>query len=196
MKQSKKYYTTGDIARYCEVNINTVKNWIKSGNLSGFRTPSGHYRVPRKQFISFVKSEGFTYDQEYFGNYRETPDVLIVDDDEQHNELLVYILEQIYNDIEIKCVANGFDGYMFMYSHPPKLVLLDLMMPHINGLDFLRVMQSNKNMKNIKLVVISAHLTEKILLNLDKWNVDTVLEKPVKEDEFIQVCDSLLELEN
>jgi len=53
----KKYFTTGEIARYCEVDINTVKNWIKANDLEGFKTPSGHFRVARKAFIDFIKNK-------------------------------------------------------------------------------------------------------------------------------------------
>ena len=66
----KKYFTTGEIARYCEVDINTVKNWIKANGLEGFKTPSGHFRVARKAFIDFIKKQGFTFDPEFFGKVK------------------------------------------------------------------------------------------------------------------------------
>ncbi len=77
----KKYFTTGDIARYCEVDVNTVKRWIRNGNLEAFTTPSGHYRIPRDKFITFLNIQGFPYNPAYFGNSLDSPDILIIDND-------------------------------------------------------------------------------------------------------------------
>ena len=78
-KKQKKYFTTGDIARYCEVDINTVKNWIKRGDLDAFTTPSGHYRIPRARFIDFIKEQGFLYNSNYFGEDINTTEILVIE---------------------------------------------------------------------------------------------------------------------
>jgi len=81
MKKVKKYFTTGDIARYCEVDINTAKSWIRNGSLQGFTTPSGHYRIPREPFIAFIMKQVFLYDATYFGQEANSTGILVINDD-------------------------------------------------------------------------------------------------------------------
>lgn len=190
LAKHKKYYTTGDIAKYCEVDINTVKHWIRTGNLMGFKTPSGHYRVIRKRFIEFIKTQGFMYDPKYFGKEVYLPTVLVVDDDPTHRELIVYMLHHLYPKILIETAENGFDGYMIMHQKNPDLILLDLKMESIDGLEFIRVMRTYKKLNGINLVIISAHLNSKKISEIKELDVDTILQKPVSEKVLAAACDS------
>jgi len=58
----KKYYTTGELARFCEVDVNTVKRWIRNGKLDAFPLPSGHLRITRSVLINFLRTCGFIDD--------------------------------------------------------------------------------------------------------------------------------------
>jgi len=57
----KKYYTTGDLCRFCEVDVNTIKRWIRLGKLKAILLPSGHYRITRKSAIEFLNDYGFLH---------------------------------------------------------------------------------------------------------------------------------------
>lgn len=53
-------YTTGQIARICKVSPRTVKNWIDSGKLKGYKLPSsGDRRVTRESLVHFMKAHEF-----------------------------------------------------------------------------------------------------------------------------------------
>lgn len=188
----KKYFTTGQIARYCEVDINTVKNWIKANDLEGFKTPSGHFRVARKAFIDFINKQGFTFDPVYFGKDPDELDILLVDDDQTHLELMMYQLDKFYPDKKILSAQNGFDGYSIMYEKKPRLVLFDLVVPVIEGVEFIKVMRSNKKLDEIKLIVFSEHLDNSVYQKLKEVQIDKFLEKPIKEIEIKEACDLLL----
>jgi len=188
----KKYFTTGEIARYCEVDINTVKNWIKANDLEGFKTPSGHFRVARKAFIDFIKKQGFTFDPNYFGGNSGDLDILLVDDDQTHLDQMMRHLIEFYPDKKILSAKNGFTGYSIMYEKKPRLVLLDLVNPIIEGVEFIKVMRSNKKLDKIKLIVFADHLEETVYQELKKVQIDAFLEKPIKEIEIKEACDLLL----
>jgi excisionase family DNA binding protein len=78
MTDDHKPYTTGEIAALCHVTINAVKKWIASGKLSAFRTPGGHYRISREEFLVFLKKYKMEVKEALFP---EHPKVLIVDDE-------------------------------------------------------------------------------------------------------------------
>ncbi len=188
----KKYYTTGDVSKYCEVDINTVKHWIRGGVLSGFKTPTGHYKITIDAFISFIKEHGFTYDPEYFGDEEGRIDILLIDDDPNFQELLVFNLKRKLKNINIETAKNGFDGYLKLNQIKPKLVLLDLVMPGITGLEFLRVVKLNKKLEGLNIVVISAHLDDHTTKELKELSISNMLSKPLDMDHFIDVCKQFL----
>jgi len=85
---NKKPYTTGEIAGFCNVTINAVKKWIASGKLNAFRTPGGHFRVNRDDFMEFLKESPVTYPilmvdvyapPEPFGAPRVLPTTIVLD---------------------------------------------------------------------------------------------------------------------
>ncbi len=188
----KKYFTTGEIARYCEVDINTVKNWIKANGLEGFKTPSGHFRVARKAFIDFINKQGFTFDPKFFGISPGEIDILLVDDDQSHLKQMMIYLDKFYPDKKILSAQNGFDGYSIMYEKKPRLVLLDLVEPIIEGTEFIKVMRSNKKLSEIKLIVFTDGLENTALEELKQDQVDIFLEKPIEEIDIKEACDLLL----
>ncbi|MCK4445984.1 MAG: response regulator [Candidatus Marinimicrobia bacterium] len=191
-KKQKKYFTTGDIARYCEVDVNTVKSWIKRGDLEAFTTPSGHYRILRARFINFIKDQGFLFDSKFFGEDANSPDILVIDDDPDHRNLIVDLLNQLYDNIKIDTALNGFDGYMKLDRTLPKLVLLDLVVPGVTGLEFFRIMRSNDKLKGVKVVVISANLDDSTIKELEKMRISAIINKPLKKEILKEKCDELL----
>ncbi len=188
----KKFYTTGNIARYCEVDINTVKNWIRQGMLDSFKTPSGHYRIDRSEFISFIKEQGFAYDPEYFGEEIHETDVLIIEDDEKQIALLSYTLKVLYKNLKIDTTSDGFEGYMKIIQNLPKLILLDLNLPNYTGLELLQALNKSDKVKKVKVLVISAYLDDDVMNELKELHVDGMISKPVDKNELKKNCDLLL----
>ena len=192
MNKVKKYFTTGDIARYCEVDVNTVKNWIRNGDLQAFNTPSGHYRIPRDRFLAFTNELGFPYDPTYFGQETDSSGILVIDDDPNHRKLVVHFLNELYKKARIETAENGFEGYRLMLQHRPRLIILDLVMPGITGLELLRIMRSREDLQATKVLVISAFLDKPTIRELKQVKVDRVISKPLKKEELKKHCDFLL----
>jgi len=55
MRHLKEWVSIKEIAAHCMVDRITVRRWIKSGKLSAFRLPSGHYRIKRVDFLTFLE---------------------------------------------------------------------------------------------------------------------------------------------
>ena len=192
--KKKKYFTTGDVARYCEVDVNTVKSWIRKGNLKAFTTPSGHYRIARMGFIAFIKEQGFIYDPTYFGDNSESeaPDILVIDGDPNLRDLIVHFLNQSYKNIRIKNAPNGFDGYLIVNQSKPKLIIIDLLKPGIAGLEFLRILRSNDELQDTKVLAVVRHQDDTTLRKMDELKVDGVISKPLDRRVLKGKCDQLI----
>ena len=192
MNKGKKYYTTGDIARYCEVDVNTVKNWIRNGNLHAFTTPSGHYRISRDRFITLIKKQGFLYDPSYFEDDSHAPDILIIDCDTNQRDPVTKVLNQLYKNIKIQTVPNSFDGYVKIQKHRPKIILTNLAVSSTTGLEFLRFIRSKDDLNDVRILVISPHTNESLLRELKELKVNAILFRPLSKQILKKKCDELM----
>ncbi len=58
MDLHKSVFTTFEAASICHANVTSIKNWIDQGKLNAFRTPGGHYRIPRSDLDAFLHAHG------------------------------------------------------------------------------------------------------------------------------------------
>lgn len=53
--RNNSVFTTFEVSNFCQVNISTVIHWIKTDKLKAYRTPGGHRRICKEDFITFLK---------------------------------------------------------------------------------------------------------------------------------------------
>ncbi len=85
------------------------------------------------------------------------PYILCVDDDHINMFLLQHHLKDIY---EIKCVVNGQECLDAVKQRKPDLILLDLMMPVMSGIDACKQLKSSEKMNKIPIIIVTAVLKE------------------------------------
>ncbi|MBC8402116.1 MAG: response regulator [Candidatus Marinimicrobia bacterium] len=110
----------------------------------------------------------------------------------KHKDLTIYLLNQLYRNITVDFALNGFDGYIKIHENNPKIVILDLVMPGITGLDFLRNIKLNNKLNSLKVLIVSAYLDDSMRRELKKLGVDGIITKPVNKAELKEKCDELL----
>lgn len=81
--------------------------------------------------------------------------VLIVDDDIWMQRILAKSL-QSYGFKDVLFANNGYDGIALAVEHRPDLIILDILMPELSGLQTLKILKTIKSTKNIPVVVVSA----------------------------------------
>ncbi len=126
---TKTVFTTGEAAKICKVSQQTIIRCFDNGSLKGFRVPGSRFRrIPRDQLYSFMRDNGIPTDALESGKKK----LLIVDDDQ---DLVELISEGFSRDgrFDIRSVNNGFDAGMGVREFRPDLVILDVMLPDING---------------------------------------------------------------
>jgi CheY-like chemotaxis protein len=115
---------------------------------------------------------------------RTSPLVLVVDDSNTN----VVLLEAILNDkgYEIETALNAKEAFAIMEVKIPDLILLDLLMPKINGYDFLQQVKGNDRTKDIPVIIVSAVTeTENIRKTIDMGAVDFI-KKPIDIQDLIE----------
>ena len=145
---AKEPLTTGEVAEYCHVTYRAVLKWIAEGKLKAYRTPGQHSRVSVNDFLDFLEKYHMPVPN---GLQRtaEKPRILVVDDDRKIVQLVKKALEADER-YEISTAYDGFTaGQKFCRFHP-EVVVLDIMMPGLNGYDVCTTIRSDPANKDVK----------------------------------------------
>jgi len=185
------YVTTGEAAHLLGVGLNTIKRWIANGDLRGIQTPGGHWRIPDEALHGFMLEHGFS-DAPHMSN--ATPRVLIVDDDPSVCALLEAMLEQADFPSDVKCIRDGYTGLIQIGAWRPDVLVLDIIMPGMNGLDVLRRLRDDHELLgNMAIVVVTSAFDQPdIIRAVRKAGPDAVLPKPVDTRQFLAAIGACL----
>ncbi len=187
----KTVFTTGEAAKICKVSQQTIIRCFDSGQLKGFRVPGSRFRrIPREALYRFMKENNIPTDALESGRRR----VLIVDDDQAVVDLISDVL---VNDarFETKTVNNGFGAGMLAKEYHPDLIVLDVMLPDINGQAVCELIRSDPTMADIKIICISGLIEDDKIADLKTSGADDFLHKPLDIDELIRRVCRLLDIE-
>ncbi len=144
--------TVGQAARYCGVSRGTLFRRVKSGEIRASRTPGGHYRILKKDLESFILEKGM-YPLAH--NHSSRKKILIVDDDPQIRKLLAKTLQA--HKYATETAANGFEAGAKVFKFKPGLVVLDLKLPDMNGVEVCRQIKQNPDTAHIKILALTGH---------------------------------------
>lgn len=191
MSSTKTVFTTGEAAKICKVSQQTIIRCFDNGTLKGFRVPGSRFRrIPRDQLFSFMKDNGIPTDALENGKKK----LLIVDDDQDLVELMSDAFERD-GRFDIRTANNGFDAGMQVKEFRPDLVVLDVMLPDINGKEVCQRVRSDKALDSVKIICISGMIESERVGDLRAAGADDFLQKPFTVDRLIdRVCD-LLDIE-
>src|SRR5205085_11104373 len=187
----KTVFTTGEAAKICKVSQQTIIRCFDNGQLKGFRVPGSRFRrIPREALYKFMKDNGIPTDALESGKRK----VLVVDDDPELVELINKVLEED-GRFETRIAANGFDAGMMVKEYRPDLIVLDVMLPDINGKEVCQRVRADATMEEVRILCISGMIEEDKIAELKLAGADHFLHKPFDLEELIDRMCSLLEME-
>jgi len=187
----KTVFTTGEAAKICKVSQQTIIRCFDSGQLKGFRVPGSRFRrIPRELLYKFMKENGIPTDALESGKRK----ALIVDDDEELVELIRDALEAD-GRFEIRVVNNGFDAGMMVKEYHPDVIVLDVMLPDINGKEVCQRVRGDSALDDVKIVCISGMVEQDKVDDLVASGANTFLQKPFEVDRLIDIVCHQLDME-
>ena len=187
----KTVFTTGEAAKICKVSQQTIIRCFDSGQLKGFRVPGSRFRrIPREQLFSFMKDNGIPTDALESGKRR----ILIVDDDEELVELLgdVFVTDARF---DVRTTNNGFDAGMLVKEFRPDVVVLDVMLPDINGKEVCQRVRSDSALDDVRIICISGMVESDKVADLKAAGANDFMQKPFAVEKLMERVCELLELE-
>lgn len=118
--------------------------------------------------------------------------MLIVEDDPAIIELIRFLLER--EGIEVEVAHDGLEALDRLETFSPDLILLDLKLPKLEGMDVLWEMRQNSKWSNLPVVVISVDSSPHTMLQGWRLGVDSYFIKPFDPDELLRVVRRILSL--
>ena len=187
----KTVFTTGEAAKICKVSQQTIIRCFDNGQLKGFRVPGSRFRrIPREALYRFMKDNGIPTDALESGKRK----VLLVDDDTELVEVMTKFLEED-GRFEIRVANNGFDAGMLVKEYRPDMIVLDVMLPDINGKEVCQRVRSDPSLEDVRILCISGMIEEDKIQELRLSGADDFLHKPFDIEELIDRMCGQLEIE-
>jgi excisionase family DNA binding protein len=184
----KAVFTTGEAAEVCKVSQQTIIRCFDSGRLRGFRVPGSRFRrIPRDALIAFMKENGIPPDALESGKRK----ILVVDDDPEIVELFVDVLERD-GRFEVKTASTGYDAGIATQEFLPDLIILDYMLPDVNGNVVCQTIRKNPNFEHIKIIIVSGVVNQEEISDLLKAGANDFVKKPFNIEKLIERVGELL----
>lgn len=186
----KDLYTTGEAAEICRISQQTIIRCFDAGRLEGFRVPGSRFRrIPRQNLVKFMKENKIPLDSIESGKRK----VLIVDDDAEIIELIVDVLNRD-GRFETKTASSGYEAGMATQRFRPDLILLDYMLPDVNGNVVCQTIRKNPEFENIRIIIVSGVVKQEEIAQLLKSGAQDFIRKPFDVDELTGKITSVLQM--
>ena len=164
------WLTLGQAAKYLGVAQSTIRKWSDVGRVPAFYTPGGHRRYRRADLDTFLERSGPG------AKDRTGPVVLVVDDDAGMRELVRTNLE--FEGYSVREAGSATEGLTALEEEPPDLILLDVMMPEVDGWEMLRHVQERFGVGAIPVIVFSGQVEERSVDEAEARGARGFLGKP------------------
>jgi excisionase family DNA binding protein len=186
----KDLYTTGEAADACKISQQTIIRCFDAGRLEGFRVPGSKFRrIPRQSLIKFMKENNIPLDAIESGKKK----VLVVDDDAEIVDLISDILIRD-GRFETKTASSGYEAGISTQRFRPDLILLDYMLPDINGNVVCQTIRKNPEFENIKIIIVSGVAKQDEIDQLLKYGAEDFIKKPFNLVEFTDKITTVLQM--
>lgn len=112
------------------------------------------------------------------------PVVLVIDDDVFIRELLMLHLRKA--GYEVRAAADPAVGIKAVLESPPDLILLDVDMPYMSGLDVLRALKADDKSRHIPVIMLTAHTDDETWMAANQAGANAYLTKPIAHEELFE----------
>ncbi len=195
---AEEHLSLGRIAKMCNVSRTTVYRWIINGHLKAYSLPSGHFRVKPDDLCHFCRSFGIPSPEDLENRkpseQGERPfTVLIADDHPDMILVLRKVVERFLPNAVVHEAVNGVDTCISVGTLKPDLLLLDIMMPGMDGFAVLQELLRRPELNDSRVVVVSAYEPFERVEELGRLNPQVVscVQKPISVERFgsqLQAC--------
>lgn len=195
--QPPRTYSTAYVARRLGISIPTVQRWVDAGRLKAWKTPGGHRRIDAASADRLFQTQAATGGLDGDAPQAEAAQaaalsVVIVEDNPEDGEILRLLASEALPGAQVRLFESGIQALVAIGQNAPDLVVTDIVMPHMNGVEMLRQL-STQCVVRPRLIVAVSSLSEKRLAELGELPPQVrYVAKPVDPDAFIALLRGVL----
>lgn len=179
----KNFYTTHEISKFCNVYPTTVINWVKEGKLPAYTTPGGHRRIKKDDLLALMKKNNMPIPENLSKGEKHI--ALVIDDDQKILRMIKTILSQ-EEELQVITAENGFEAGLIIYKTMPDIILLDFLMPDIDGFEVCRRLKSDEKTKDITIIAVTVLKEPKEIQKMISAGATDYISKPFKSEELVK----------
>lgn len=169
-----KLLTPAAVAGLLGVSPVTVSKWARKGLLHAHVTQGGHRRFTYREIQRFARDRGMTLFLELDAPLR----ILIVEDDKQFSDFLNEALSGDGFDLEVIVANDGFEAGRQLQKSLPQIVLLDIMLPGIDGFTVCQQLHTDPETRQIRVIAMTGYYTKENVDRILQAGAEACLEKP------------------
>lgn len=148
--QDKEFYSTIEAAKLLGVSVRTVQLWVENGSLDAWKTAGGHRRIMAKSVDDYIRANQ-TSSTEDSNKSR----VLVVEDNPTVSKFYEAAIKSWAKPIDIITKSDGFEGLVEIGRRIPDVLITDIYMPGMDGLQMIRSLYKSELLSSDKIIVIS-----------------------------------------
>ncbi len=174
-KRERVYLTPVEVADLLMVSTASVRLWASNGVLPAQTTAGGHRRFLMRDIKTFANERGIAIEEPTNSDNK----VLIVDDDNQLVRYLSELLDGLPGIEAVETAVDGFDAGQKVERFKPDVVLLDIMMPGVNGFEVCTRLKANNETQDIRVIAMSGYTSQDNIDRMLTSGAEVCLAKPL-----------------
>ncbi|MFC2048591.1 response regulator [Elusimicrobiota bacterium] len=185
-----KTYTTFDLAKILDVYPTTIANWVDKGKIRAFTTPGRHRRINEEDLLRFLKKYKMPIPEGLKEGGKKR--VLIVDDEKKFINIIRRGLGKFPEKYVLSFAMDGFQAGQAINDFSPDLIILDLMLPGIDGFEVCARIRKNEKLSHIKILAITGYDSSNFRKKILNTGANDYLPKPFDISLLIEKIEKIL----
>lgn len=168
--------TSHEVGNLLQMDPSSVVKWVNDGILTAYRTPGGHRRIRSSDLLSFLREHQMYIPDALRGG---TVKALVVDDDTSLLQTLARGMKAYKDRVELTTCNSAIEALVRVGADKPDMLVLDVNMPELDGLEVLRRLKGSPDTKNIAVVLFTGKVTPDLEKKAAELGARAVVAKPL-----------------
>lgn len=182
-KKAETYLTPGQVAKMLMVSPAALRIWAEKGEIKALTTPGGHRRFSPIEVNRFAAERGLKNPE----TDKKKLSILIVDDEDQILSYLSKLLKKYSDFVDVEIANNGFDAGIKVNELNPNVILLDLMMPGLDGFSVCEQIKTSPITADIRVIAMTGFPSPANIEKILSLGAEACLSKPIVKNELLKL---------
>ncbi|MHB8872190.1 MAG: response regulator [Myxococcaceae bacterium] len=186
MESSKpqKLLTSHEVGELLQIAPSSVVKWVNEGLLPAYRTPGGHRRIRPEELLHFLRAQRM-YIPEVL--QPALPHVLLVDDDLQFLSALQRAMKPHQDRVRFSVADSGIEALVQVGNLKPNVLVLDVHMPDMDGLEVCRQMKAKPATAWLEVVMMTGKYSPELEKRATEVGALALWSKPITATQLLEV---------